>query len=210
MRPSRLVVRALQVAAFGAVLLIAVLAFWPGVLPAVRSSLAAAGVRQHREVIAFAANESGVDPNLLAGMVRAESSGRLGAISHKGALGLFQLMHATAVERAAALGLDPPTREDLLSDPLLNARLGANYIAYLIRLYDGDVERALVAYNTGLGRLASWIREAGSYAAWREERRAAGNSDVLAFADRVLAYRDEDEEEAARPAEPREARSRGE
>ena len=143
------------------------------------------------EMIEFAANESNVDPNLLAGMMRAESSGRLGAISHKGALGLFQLMLTTAEERAGVLGLDPPTKEDLVSDPLLNARLGANYVAYLIKRSDGNVERALVAYNTGPTRVARWIREAGSYAAWRAERRAAGNSDVLAFADRVLNYRDE-------------------
>jgi soluble lytic murein transglycosylase len=193
MKPSlpRLLVRLMQLAAFAAVLVIAALAFWPGALPSLRSSFAAASVRQHRDVIEFAANESGVDPNLLAGMVRAESSGQVGAVSHKGALGLFQLMLPTAVERAAVLDLDPPTREDLVSDPLLNARLGANYVAYLIQRSDGNLERALVAYNTGPTRVARWISEAGSYAAWSEERRAAGNSDVLAFADRVLRYRDE-------------------
>lgn len=191
---STALVRSLQALAFVLVAVVAMLALWPGALGVARATLAAANVEHHRDSIEFAAHESGVDPNLLAGMMRAESSGRTAAISHKGALGLLQLMPATAAERAGVLGLDEPDADDLLGDPLLNIRLGANYIAYLIRRSDGNVERALVAYNTGPTRLSRWIREAGSYAAWREERRAAGNSDVLAYADRVLRYRDEFEE----------------
>ena len=159
--------------------------------PAVKASIARRTLRAHHDEIVFAAEESDLDPCLLAGMMRAESSGRISAISHKGALGLLQLMHSTAVERAGILGLEEPTKEDLISDPLLNARLGANYMAYLLQREEGNLEAALVAYNTGPFRLARWVREAGSYAAWREERMAAGNSDVLAYAHRVMRYRDE-------------------
>jgi len=159
--------------------------------PAVKASIARRTLRAHHDEIVFAAEESGLDPCLLAGMMRAESSGRLSAISHKGALGLLQLMHSTAVERAEILGLEEPTKEDLVTDPLLNVRLGANYMVYLLEREEGNLEAALVAYNTGPFRLARWVREAGSYAAWREERMAAGNSDVLAYAHRVMRYRDE-------------------
>ncbi len=158
---------------------------------AVRASLSSTGLRPHRADIRFAARESNVDPYLIAALVRAESSGRVGIVSEKGALGLLQLMHPTAVERAQVLGLPAPTPEELLTDARLNLRLGANYLAHLIRWQGGDLERALVAYNTGPTRLARWIEEKGSYAAWRAERRAAGNSDVLAFADRVQRFRDE-------------------
>ncbi|MFT5284413.1 MAG: soluble lytic murein transglycosylase-like protein [Planctomycetota bacterium] len=164
---------------------------WESAKPVVKANILRQRMREYHAEIVFAANESGLDPNLLAAMMRAESSGRLGAISHKGALGLFQLMLSTAIERADLLGLDPPTREDLITDPMLNARLGANYMVYLIERDVGGLEGALVSYNTGPFRLARWVREAGSYAAWREERMAAGNSDVLAYAAKVLRYRDE-------------------
>ncbi len=163
----------------------------PRAIEAARKHFSLTGLRPHREAILFAARESDVDPYLIAAVVRAESSGRIGVVSTKGALGLMQLMPATAAERARILGLPEPDREELLADPKLNLRLGANYMAWLLSRQEGDVERALVAYNTGPTRLARWIEDAGSYAAWRAERRAAGNSDVLAFADRVLRYRDE-------------------
>ena len=179
-----------RMALLAALLFMASLA-WDSAKPVVKANILRRRLREYHDEIVFAAKESNLDPNLLAGMMRAESSGRLSVVSHKGALGLFQLMLPTAIERAGLLGLEAPTREDLISDPLLNARLGANYMAYLIERDVGGLEGALISYNTGPFRLARWVREAGSYAAWREERVAAGNSDVLAYAARVLRYRDE-------------------
>ena len=157
---------------------------------AMRDYLALHRVTQHADVLRQAAAEAGVDPCLLAGLMVAESSGNVEARSSKGALGLFQLMPETAAWRAELLGLEPPTEEALLSDPLLNARLGADNLAWLLDTYDGDAERALVAYNLGTRRLATLVREAGGWEEWRAEREAAGNSDLLAFAQRVLRYRD--------------------
>lgn len=157
------------------------------VVPMVREHLARGGVESHRELILEVAQESGLEPELLAGVMQAESSGRVDALSSAGAMGLFQLVLPTAVERAELLGLPKPTREDLLSNAELNARLGAHYLGYLIERM-GSVEAALVAYNTGPTRLSRWIREFGSYAAWRAEREAAGNSDLLAYAEKVLRY----------------------
>ncbi len=159
------------------------------VVPMVREHLARGGVESHRELILEVAQESGLEPELLAGVMQAESSGRVDALSSAGAMGLFQLVLPTAVERAEILGLPEPTREDLLTDAELNARLGAHYLGYLIERM-GSVEAALVAYNTGPTRLSRWIREFGSYAAWRAEREAAGNSDLLAYATKVLRYAD--------------------
>ena len=90
--------------------------------------------------------------------------------------------------RSGFLNLPQPTKRDLLSDALLNARLGSHYLARLIEGNGGDEERALIAYNAGPGRLKRWIDEAGSYAAWRDARERAGNSDVLAYAREVLNY----------------------
>jgi soluble lytic murein transglycosylase-like protein len=155
-----------------------------------RDYLAFRRVQRHADVLRAAGLESGVDPYLLAAVMVAESSGRVGAKSHKGALGLFQLMPITARWRAEVMGLPPPTEEQLLSDALLNARLGANNLAWLLRTYDGDVERALVAYNLGTRRLAVETRAAGGWDAWRLEREAAGSSQLLAYAGRVVTLRD--------------------
>lgn len=147
-------------------------------------------VESHAEVIRAAALEARVDPNLLAAIMLSESGGRVDAVSRVDALGLFQLMLPTAQERARVLRLPEPTREDLLSDALLNARLAASYLRWLDRRYDGHLEQMLIAYNAGPGRLGRWIREAGSYHAWRAEREVAGNSDVLRYAAKVAHFRD--------------------
>ncbi len=168
------------------------LAGWFSIERVARPVMTASGYRRvegHAELIRAAATEFGLDPNLLAGVALAESSGRPDAVSPVGALGMFQLMLPTARERAALLGLPEPEREDLLADPALNGRLAAHYLRWLGRRYGGNFEAALVAYNTGPGRLDGWIRTHGSYDSWRSE--SVGESAVLAYALRVLAYRDE-------------------
>ena len=147
-------------------------------------------VEAHAEAIRFAAVESDVDPNLLAGIMLAESGGRVDVVSAADALGLYQLMLPTARERARVLKLPEPTREQLLSDVALNTRLGASYVDWLDNYYDGDLEKMLIAYNAGPGRLRKWGDEAGSYEAWRQGRIEAGNSGVLAYVKRVTGYRD--------------------
>lgn len=162
----------------------------PRVEAALRSTLSRSRVLERRELLLEVAQETGVDVHLLAAVMIAESSGRAGVRSHKGALGLFQLMPATAAEQAQRLGLPPPDEQQLLEDPRLNARLGARYLAWLLARQHGDAERALIAYNAGPGRLARWIEESGSYEAWRGQREANG-SPVLAYATKVLRLRDD-------------------
>ena len=145
----------------------------------------------HKDAIAAGAAESGIDPYLIAGIVFAESSGRVNAKSGAGANGLMQLMMPTAVEQAHKLGLDTPSETDLLTNPDLNIRLGSNYFAWVMKHEGQQVERSLVAYNAGRGRLGKWIKEAGSYEAWRAGRIEAGKSSTLTYASRVLAARDE-------------------
>lgn len=158
---------------------------------AVRDYLAFRRVERFDDVLRFAAEESGVDPNLLAALMIVESSGRVGARSSAGALGLFQLTLTSAKWRAAELGLSEPTEADLLADPLLSARLGADNLAWLLDTYDGDVERALCAYNAGARRMKEITDAAGGWATWREQRQRSGTSSILAYAQRVLHYRDE-------------------
>jgi hypothetical protein len=96
----------------------------------------AAAIRQ-------AALEAGVDPLLLAALVRTESGFRPHARSSAGALGLTQLMPSTA----RALGVEDPL------DPAENLAGGARYLAEDLRRY-GRVDRALAAYQAGKGSVA--------------------------------------------------------
>ena len=87
------------------------------------------------------------------------------------------------------MGLPSPSKRDLLSDAGLNARLGAHYLAWLLPRFEGDEERVLIAYNAGPGRLKRWTQDAGSYAAWRDARERAGDSELLAYVRDVQNYR---------------------
>ena len=91
--------------------------------------------------ITAAAKRHGLDPALLAGLVKQESGFNANARSGAGAQGLTQLMPATA----AGLGVMNPL------DPAQSLEGGAKYLAQQLKAFDGDVARALAAYNAGPG-----------------------------------------------------------
>jgi soluble lytic murein transglycosylase-like protein len=91
----------------------------------------------------WAAGSAGISDALLAALVWQESRWNPAAISNKGAVGLTQLMPQTAHE----LGVDP-------IDPYANLLGGAKYLRQLLNSFDGNVEKALAAYNAGPGRVA--------------------------------------------------------
>ena len=91
--------------------------------------------------ITAAAKKHGIDPALLAGLVKQESNFDPNAGSPAGARGLAQLMPATA----AGLGVT-----DVL-DPVQNLDGGAKYLRQQLDAFSGDVTRALAAYNAGPG-----------------------------------------------------------
>ena len=160
----------------------------PRVVRQVWSLIGVHQVEAHADLIRRASVESGVDANLLAAVMYAESRGNVGAVSSKDALGLFQLMPSSASDAARRLKLAAPTRDELLADAELNTRLGASHLAWLVRNEGPDLERVLVAYNAGRGKLAGWIKDAGSYSAWRAAN--VERSDTLAYAQQVLEFRE--------------------
>jgi len=92
-----------------------------------------------------AALEAGISPNVAFGLVRAESSFRPTAVSPVGAIGLTQLMPATA------RWLEPGTTRTDLKNPSTNLRIGFKYLKSLIDRYNGDEKLALTAFNRGPG-----------------------------------------------------------
>ncbi|MDF3819355.1 lytic transglycosylase domain-containing protein [Leptospira sp. 96542] len=85
----------------------------------------------------------------LLGVIQTESEFNPKAKSHKGALGLMQVMPATAKWLANKEGIPYKTAKDLYN-PETNLRLGVLYLNYLFERTD-SVEAALLAYNAGLG-----------------------------------------------------------
>ena len=100
----------------------------------------------------------GVAPDLVRAVIAAESAGNPGAVSSAGAIGLMQLMPATA----ASLGVDPWR-------PVENLAGGIAYLSSLLRAYGGNARLALIAYNAG-PQHANRVRD-GSAVAYRETRR---------------------------------------
>jgi soluble lytic murein transglycosylase-like protein len=100
--------------------------------------------------LSAASQAYGVDYHLLKAVVAAESAFNSKAISAKGAVGLMQVMPATAsrygvqADRGASITAK-------LTDPDLNIQTGTRYLADLLRLFGGQTELALAAYNAGEG-----------------------------------------------------------
>lgn len=97
-----------------------------------------------------AAREQGVDFELLQALVATESGFDAQAVSPHGAIGLMQVMPATA-ERYGVSGDRRQAIALKLADPRTNIRTGARYLHDLIRMFPGRLELALAAYNAGEG-----------------------------------------------------------
>lgn len=120
-----------------------------------------AAAKPHLEAAALA---QAVEPALVIAVAAAESAFNVQAVSRKGALGLMQVMPATAERygvpaRASAQGSGSVS----LMEPKLNAEVGSRYLADLLRLFGGDKELALAAYNAGEGAVLKYGRRIPPY-----------------------------------------------
>lgn len=100
--------------------------------------------------VSEAAREQGIELALLQALIAAESGFDAGAVSPKGAVGLMQVMPATA-QRYGVTGDARLPIEKKLKDPRTNLRTGARYLRDLLRMFPGQLELALAAYNAGEG-----------------------------------------------------------
>src|SRR5882724_3869118 len=98
-----------------------------------------------RELVEAAARKNGLPPNFVHSVVSAESGYKTDALSPKGAIGLMQLMPATA----QTYGVNP-------HDPSQNVEAGAAYLRDLLIKYNGDARLALAAYNAGPGAVSKY------------------------------------------------------
>jgi soluble lytic murein transglycosylase-like protein len=97
-----------------------------------------------------AANTHNIDYELLQALIATESGFDATAVSPKGAVGLMQIMPATAERYGVSSDAKTPV-ERKLTDPKVNIRTGTRYLRDLINMFPGQLELALAAYNAGEG-----------------------------------------------------------
>jgi soluble lytic murein transglycosylase-like protein len=108
------------------------------------------GYKQVQHHLREASREHGIEYELLQALIATESGFDSAAVSPKGAIGLMQLMPATA-ERYGVSGDGRMPLARKLTDPRTNVRAGSRYLRDLIRMFPGQLELALAAYNAGEG-----------------------------------------------------------
>ena len=121
---------------------------------------------QVRQMIDAVALKVGISADLLHAVIAAESGYNSRAVSPRGAIGLMQLLPATAKRFGVV---------DLL-DPEENVLAGANYLKWLMVIFQNDLELVLAAYN------------AGERAVVKAGRRIPPYAETQAYVPRVLAY----------------------
>lgn len=110
----------------------------PGLVPSSETSK-----KEWESQITPLAEKYGIEEALVRAVIRMESGGQTAAVSHKGAMGLMQLMPGTA----KMLGVADPF------DPVQNLEGGIKYLSQLSDKYEGDLTKTLAAYNAGPGRV---------------------------------------------------------
>jgi soluble lytic murein transglycosylase len=100
----------------------------------------------------------GVDPLLIAALIRQESLFDPDAVSPADARGLMQLLPSTAVRLRPELRNEPGALDATLHDPAANIDLGVTLLSRLLGRHDGSTMKALAAYNAGDDAVAKWER----------------------------------------------------
>ena len=95
--------------------------------------------KHYENLISDIAVSQGMNPDVIKSIVQVESGYDPRALSHKGAMGLMQLMPQTASD----MGVSDPW------DPAENITAGTRYFSRLMKRYQGDMKKALAAYNAG-------------------------------------------------------------
>jgi soluble lytic murein transglycosylase len=111
----------------------------------------------YRQILFMRAQEQGLDPYLVAALIRRESSFRPNAVSAQGARGLMQIMPDTGEWVAQQMNI--PYSPEKLFIPDYNMQLGCWYLALLRAQFAGDDVLALAAYNSGRQNVQTWLNE---------------------------------------------------
>ena len=116
--------------------------------------------KKYETEVTMYAEKYQVEENLIYALIKAESNFNEGATSHKGAIGLMQLMEETAkdVVRKNALELEEENIKNELLIPENNINVGTKYLSTLLEKYQNK-GIALAAYNAGIGTVDNWLEK---------------------------------------------------
>jgi hypothetical protein len=113
------------------------------------------GLQKYQAMVERAATDFDLEPALLNAIMAAESGFNPGAVSAKGAIGLMQIMPATA-ERYGLQGDKKRSIAQKLTDPAINIRLAARYLRDLQALFPRRPELVIASYNAGEGAVQKY------------------------------------------------------
>lgn len=117
---------------------------------------------KYEPLVEQAAKDYALDASLLKAVMAAESGFNPGAVSPKGAIGLMQVMPATA-ERYGVQSDRRKTVEQKLADPKTNIRLAARYLRDLMQMFSGELALVLASYNAGEGAVQKYRNQVPPY-----------------------------------------------
>lgn len=112
--------------------------------------------QDYSEYVYKYSEEYNVDPLLIFAIIKAESNFNPNVVSSSEAIGLMQLMDATAEEISNKLNI-LYVKKASLYNPELNIQLGTRYFSNLMKEYNNNYLLALTAYNAGIGNVNKWI-----------------------------------------------------
>ena len=140
---------------------------------------------EHEQHVDAASSAKHLDKAWVLAVIRQESAFSVDAESHAGALGLMQLMPATARGTAKAMNRKVPKRDDLLT-PATNIDIGTSYLKKVYERLNDNPVLAISAYNAGPHRVLKWLPEKALEAdLWVE---TIPFSETRRYTERVLEY----------------------
>lgn len=116
--------------------------------------------QEYASAIEESARRHEVNPYLVAAIIDAESDWRPTIESEAGAIGLMQVLPATARELSREGVVSERFDPDDLSDPRVNIEFGTAYMRVLVERYH-EIETAVAAYNAGIGNVDGWVEPGG-------------------------------------------------
>ncbi len=142
----------------------------------------------NRDIVEDYSDKYNVDPYLVAAVIKVESGFRTDVHSHRGAVGLMQIMPNTARWISRQID-DKYFSIEKLHEPKTNIRYGVWYLSSLEREFEGNAILVLAAYNAGRGNVSDWMEEYK----WDydfDDIDSIPYAETRAYVDKVLRYRD--------------------
>jgi soluble lytic murein transglycosylase len=142
---------------------------------------------RYEQAIAENATTNGLDPYMVAALINVESGFDPGDVSPRGAVGLMQVMPATARQVGRQLGIAGKVTTETLAVPETNLRIGTRYLSTLVRHHGAD-DVGLAAYNAGSVAADRWLAESRSTG--RPFREVVDFPETRHYLEEVLAQRE--------------------